>query len=127
MVYLARNPWNSVSYCGSVFSFKATLNRVNESAHAIREQHIHFLWFYDRGYFTFTKRAMQKRLSFAIRSSPVIWRARLDSRTTRCACAISGAGCAHRTTNARDPTCLADRTHDVTSLLTTRDAHLVDT
>lgn len=62
--------------------------RVNEPAHAIREQHIHFLWLYDRRYLTFTKGGMRQRLSLAIGSGPIIGRTGLGGRTTRCAGAI---------------------------------------
>lgn len=65
--------------------------RVNEPAHAIREQHVHFLWLYDRRYLTFTKRGMRQSLSLAIRSSPIIRRAWMGGRTTRCAGAIDNS------------------------------------
>lgn len=101
--------------------------RVNESAYAIGEQHIHFLWLYDRGYLTFTKHGMRERLSFAIRSSPIIRRAELGRRTSCCAGPIRNSRVAHRTTNARDLSCLTERNYNVTSLLITCEAHLVDT
>jgi len=55
---------------------------VNEPAHAIREQDIHFLWLYDRSYLTFTKHGVHQYLSFAIRSSPIIRRDDLGGLTT---------------------------------------------
>ena len=63
--------------------------RVNEPAHAIREQHIHFLWLYDRRYLAFTKRGMRQSLSLAIRSGPIIRGAGLGGRAPRCAGAIN--------------------------------------
>lgn len=88
MAYPAGHHWNSSGYRGSVSAFKTTLMRVDEPAHAIREQHIHFLWLNYRGYFTFAKRGMRQSLSLAIGSSPIIRRAGPGGRTTRCAGAI---------------------------------------
>lgn len=61
---------------------------MHQSPYAIREQHIHFLRFYDCSYLTLTKRRVDQRLSFTIRSRAVIWRADFIGRTARCAGAI---------------------------------------
>ena len=64
---------------------------MNEPAYAIREQHIHFLWLYDRSHLAFTKRGMRQYLSFTIRSSAIVWGADFSGSTRSCAGAIRDA------------------------------------
>lgn len=50
------------------------LSSVNEPAHSIGKQHIHFVWFYNGCHFAFTKHCMHQGLSLAIRTGSVIRR-----------------------------------------------------
>lgn len=65
--------------------------RMNEPAHAIREQHIHFLWFYDRGYFAFAECGMYQRLALPIRTRAIVWRTSRSGRTAFRAGAVCNA------------------------------------
>jgi hypothetical protein len=100
--------------------------RMNEPAHAICEQHIHFLRFYERRYFALAKRGMHQRLSFAIRASLIVGHADLGWCTGRCASAIHDAWGTHWTTDPRDSAYLAHGNHDVAALLVTDKAQLID-
>src|SRR5439155_2852110 len=100
--------------------------RMNQTTHTVREQNIDLLWFDERGYFAFTECRMHHGLSPAIGSRLIIGRAYLGCAGARRAALIGNARSADRTTDTRNSSLFADRSHDMPALFAALDAHLLD-
>src|SRR5258706_13539043 len=99
---------------------------MNQSSHAVREQHINLLRLNERGYFALTEGRMHHGLSAAIGARLIIRRAYFRRARTGGAAVVGDARAADRATDARNSALLTDRGHDMPALFAALDAHLLD-